>query len=112
MPMKTRKYDPISKEFQELRRKRGETQGEFAAHFGVERTTMLNWETYGPPAYGPTRRYAELRLKELKAEKYHKPQPRKKRKRKAKPKGMYALALRSAKRRKLRQELEKEWIHD
>jgi DNA-binding XRE family transcriptional regulator len=34
------------------RTRRGETQEQFAAHFGVGRTTILNWETKGPPATG------------------------------------------------------------
>jgi DNA-binding XRE family transcriptional regulator len=100
--MRQRRYDPISKEFGELRRLRGETQEEFAKQFGVGRTTMLNWETYGPPAYGPTRHYVELRLRQLKFKNTYPPKPRKKRKRKRKPEGMYAAALRTAKRNRSR----------
>ena len=34
------------------RTRRGETQEQFAAHFGVKRTTIVNWESKGPPTTG------------------------------------------------------------
>ncbi len=47
------------------RTRRGETQEQFAAHFGVKRTTILNWETRGPPASGPAKPLIERVLAEL-----------------------------------------------
>jgi DNA-binding transcriptional regulator YiaG len=47
------------------RTRRGETQEQFAAHFGVGRTTILNWETKGPPESGPALPLIERVLAEL-----------------------------------------------
>jgi len=47
------------------RTRRGETQEQFAAHFGVKRTTILNWETKGPPPSGPALPLIERVLAEL-----------------------------------------------
>jgi DNA-binding transcriptional regulator YiaG len=47
------------------RRRRGETQEQFARHFGVKRTTILNWETRGPPASGAAMPLIERVLAEL-----------------------------------------------
>ena len=35
-----------------LRLRRGETQAEFAAHFGVSRTNVTNWEKTRTPKHG------------------------------------------------------------
>jgi DNA-binding transcriptional regulator YiaG len=43
----------------------GETQAQFAKRFGVSRTTLLNWETRGPPASGPALPLIERVLAEL-----------------------------------------------
>jgi DNA-binding transcriptional regulator YiaG len=48
-----------------LRKRRGESQAEFAGHFRVGRTTILNWETKGPPASGAAKHWFELVLRQL-----------------------------------------------
>lgn len=62
---KPKRYDPIARDIKALREARGETQLEFSAHFGVGRTTIISWEQYGPPAYGPIRAHVKLTLKRL-----------------------------------------------
>lgn len=47
------------------RTRRGETQEQFARHFRVKRTTILNWETRGPPQSGPALPLIERVLAEL-----------------------------------------------
>jgi DNA-binding XRE family transcriptional regulator len=47
------------------RTRRGETQEQFAAHFGVGRTTILNWETKGPPSTGTAPRVIAQVLADL-----------------------------------------------
>lgn len=66
MSKKPRRYDPIAKEILLLREARGETQLQFSKHFGVGRTTIISWEQYGPPAYGPIRAHVKLMMKKLK----------------------------------------------
>lgn len=51
-----------------MRTARGETQEQFAAHFRVGRTTILNWETCGPPLKGPVREYVFRRMRQLRSE--------------------------------------------
>ena len=38
-------------EFKRIRDERGETQAEFAVHFGVNQATIQRWETRGFPPY-------------------------------------------------------------
>jgi DNA-binding XRE family transcriptional regulator len=48
-----------------LREDRGESQEQFARHFGVGRTTVILWETKGTPEQGPGRFHIERVLAEL-----------------------------------------------
>jgi len=48
-----------------LRDRRGETQAQFAQHFGVSRTTIIKWEADGPPNMGPARKLLELVMAKL-----------------------------------------------
>jgi DNA-binding XRE family transcriptional regulator len=52
------KNDPFAKQLYDLRVKLGEDQTKYAARFSVGRTTMGNWERWGPPEYGPVRLHA------------------------------------------------------
>ena len=57
-----------AEELRRVRFDRKETQEQFGAHFGVKRTTILKWETEGPPNAGTAlplikRVLAELRDK-------------------------------------------------
>lgn len=54
-----KRYEAISKDILRLRHELGESRKQFAKHFSVTRTTIINWETYAPPAYGPTRLWCE-----------------------------------------------------
>lgn len=50
------------------RERAGESQEEFAKRFGVGRTTLLNWETRGPPKIGPGRAHITRVLADLAVE--------------------------------------------
>jgi DNA-binding XRE family transcriptional regulator len=63
--MKPKPLDPLARKLTALRLAREETQAQFAEHFSVGRTTILNWETYGPPRYGPVRLWCEHIMKRL-----------------------------------------------
>jgi DNA-binding transcriptional regulator YiaG len=43
-----------AKQLKAMRDRLGESQEAFARRFGVARTTLLRWETDGPPTFGPT----------------------------------------------------------
>ena len=62
---KPKRYDEMARDLAALREARGETQLQFAQHFGVGRTTIISWEQYGPPAYGPIRAHVKLIMKKL-----------------------------------------------
>jgi DNA-binding transcriptional regulator YiaG len=50
----------------ELRTSLGETQAQFAKHFGIGRTTIIGWEVRGPPHNGPAARWIRLVFARLK----------------------------------------------
>ncbi len=60
-----RKYDPMARKISDLRAALGETQLEFSKHFHVTRTTIIAWEQFGPPAYGPTLAHVKHIMKNL-----------------------------------------------
>ena len=49
-----------------VRRARGESQSEFAKHFGVDQSTIHRWETYGIPERGMTPVAVDRILKDIK----------------------------------------------
>ncbi len=60
------KRQPDASDIKKIRERRGESQAAFAAHFGVDQSTIHRWETRGVPGTGVTRIAIERVLSELK----------------------------------------------
>jgi DNA-binding XRE family transcriptional regulator len=54
-----------SSQIKRARLRAGESQQEFAKHFGVARTTLLNWEKHPPPTTGTSAAHIERVLADL-----------------------------------------------
>ena len=62
MPVRP-KNDPLAERLRRVRHQLGWNQKRMAKELAINRSTLSTWESFGPPARGPARKFVVLKLK-------------------------------------------------